>query len=111
MVITALGLYMMALPHFLTGYNHINTSDTSSDNSDQDKSREGLCNSDYHLNSLENGCAEDGSRVVDWFGLIIMFLGIALTGVGNSLFWCFGIIFINIKMIFQSCIFRYGVLG
>lgn len=40
-------------------------------------------------------CAEDGSRIVDWAGLIIVFLGVALTGVGNSLFWCFGMVYLD----------------
>ena len=30
---------------------------------------------------FQGACNSDGSRVVDWGGLIIMFLGVALTGV------------------------------
>ena len=56
---------------------------------------QGLCGSDHHPNSLEGMCAEDGSRIVDWTGLIIVFLGVALTGVGNSLFWCFGMVYLD----------------
>lgn len=32
---------------------------------------------------------------MDWAGLIIVFLGVALTGVGNSLFWCFGMVYLD----------------
>ena len=96
MVITALGLYLMALPHFITGYNHIDTSSTSVSGSGSGAAdKQGLCGSTVHVNSLEGVCAEDGSRVVDWLGLVIVFLGIALTGVGNSLFWCFGMVYLD----------------
>jgi len=93
MVFTALGLYMMALPHFITGYNHLDTMVKVDDKTDLGK--QGLCQSDVHLNSLEGACAEDGSRVVDWIGLGIVFFGIALTGIGNSLFWCFGMVYLD----------------
>ena len=56
---------------------------------------QGLCGSSVHKNSLEGACAQDGSRIVDWLGLVIVFLGIALTGVGNSLFWCFGMVYLD----------------
>eukprot|EP00092_Neocalanus_flemingeri_P037475 GFUD01040807.1.p1 GENE.GFUD01040807.1~~GFUD01040807.1.p1 ORF type:complete len:723 (+),score=131.38 GFUD01040807.1:150-2318(+) len=93
MVFTSLGLYMMALPHFLTGYNQLDTM-VSTDNS-ADLASQGMCGSNVHLNSLENACSEDGSRVVDWVGLGIVFLGVALTGIGNSLFWCFGMVYLD----------------
>jgi hypothetical protein len=32
-------------------------------------------------------CNEDGTRVIDWLGLVFVFLGIGLTGIGNSLFY------------------------
>ena len=75
---------------------------------EEEKESQGLCGSTLHMNSLEviihfllkllifwfqlfysflfqNGlyqgaCNADGSRVVDWGGLIIMFMGVALTG-------------------------------
>jgi len=94
MVITALGLYMMALPHFITGYKELdNREETVVDETAIGK--EGLCGSEVHLNSLEKSCADDGSRVVDWLGLGIVFLGVALTGIGNSLFWCFGMVYLD----------------
>ena len=98
----------MCLPHFLTGYNHIDTQvgfiyEQSLEEKQVDideytkeeKERQGLCGSELHMNSLEviflpssvpmicifqGACNSDGSRVVDWGGLIIMFLGVALTG-------------------------------
>ena len=102
------GLFIMCLPHFLTGYNHIDTQvgfiyEQSLEEKQVDideytkeeKERQGLCGSELHMNSLEviflpssvpmicifqGACNSDGSRVVDWGGLIIMFLGVALTG-------------------------------
>ena len=32
-------------------------------------------------------CNEDGTRVIDWLGLVFVFLGIGLTGIDNSLFY------------------------
>jgi len=92
--ITALGLYIMALPHFLTGYNLLENL-VESDKEKESQSGEGLCKSEVHLNSLEGVCGDDGSRVIDWFGLVIVFLGIALTGIGNSLFYVFGMVYLD----------------
>jgi len=90
MMITALGLYIMALPHFITGYNHLDTMVEG-----EGGEKQGLCQSDIHVNSLEGSCNEDGTRIVDWVGLIIVFAGIAATGIGNSLFWCFGMVYLD----------------
>ena len=87
MAITAFGLYMMALPHFLTGTDWFSKNHTVKE---QD-----YCGSAQHQNTLENKCADDGSRIVDWAGLVLVFLGIALTGVGSSLFWCFGMVYLD----------------
>merc|ERR1719244_2275084 len=92
MVITAIGLYMMALPHFITGYHHI---DNDKNDNKPGVAGQGLCQSEFHANSLAGVCADDGSRIIDWLGLVIVFLGIALTGVGNSLFWCFGLVYLD----------------
>lgn len=92
MFITALGLYIMALPHFVSSRNFVSTESVKGSMTDVNQ---GLCGSEVHVNSLEGACAEDGSRVVNWFGLVVMFLGIALTGVGNSLFWCFGMVYLD----------------
>ena len=54
----------------------------------------GMCGSSYHPNSLEKSCDDSGNRRVDWFGLIIVFLGIVFTGVGNSVFYSFGIAYL-----------------
>ena len=48
---------MMSLPHFITGYNHIDNAVTNTENP-QDLDAEGLCGSNYHINSLEAGCAQ-----------------------------------------------------
>lgn len=111
MVITSLGLYMMSLPHFISDHHHLldtgpipaeadkdfrhNVSFAWSNEAPDTEQSRGLCGSDHHPNSLEGMCAEDGSRIVDWTGLIIVFLGVALTGVGNSLFWCFGMVYLD----------------
>lgn len=53
----ALGLYMMSLPHFITGYNHLDNAVANTEDP-TDLDAEGLCGSNYHLNSLEAGCAQ-----------------------------------------------------
>merc|ERR1712168_385789 len=94
--ISALGLYLMCLPHFLTGYVNLSLPSLSSSNatSTSEKTAD-LCKSDVYLNSLEGNCNADGSRQIDWIGLIFMFSGIALTGIGNSLFYSFGIVYLD----------------
>ena len=54
----------------------------------------GMCASSFHPNSLEKSCDDSGHRRVDWFGLTFVFLGIVLTGVGNSVFYSFGIAYL-----------------
>merc|ERR1719193_2562919 len=86
----------MCLPHFLTGYVNLSLPSLSSSNatSTSEKTAD-LCKSDVYLNSLEGNCNADGSRQIDWIGLIFMFSGIALTGIGNSLFYSFGIVYLD----------------
>jgi hypothetical protein len=43
---------------------------------------------------LEKSCDDTGKRRVDWSGLTFVFLGIVLTGVGNSVFYSFGIAYL-----------------
>ena len=66
MMTTALGLYMMSLPHLLV--SRTTTTPTSSLSDTEDCEAEtavpGLCNSTVHLNSLEGSCDEDGNRWV-----------------------------------------------
>ena len=90
MMTTALGLYMMALPHILISRAVIEVKTESCEAEDS-----GLCGSSVHLNSLEAACDEDGNRNVKWGGLVLFFLGLVLTGVGNSLFWCFGMVYLD----------------
>lgn len=40
-------------------------------------------------------CNADGSRNIDWLGLMFVFFGIGLTGIGNSLFYSFGIVYLD----------------
>ena len=98
MMTTALGLYMMALPHLLinrTAPPTTSSSLSSSQSCEAENAVPGLCNSTVHLNSLEGACDEDGNRNVQWPGLTLFFLGLVLTGVGNSLFWCFGMVYLD----------------
>ena len=96
MMTTALGLYMMALPHLLISRTTTTTPDLSNKETCEAESEvPGLCNSTVHPNSLEGSCDEDGNRNVQWPGLILFFLGLVLTGVGNSLFWCFGMVYLD----------------
>ena len=48
-----------------------------------------------HPASLEEECGVDGKGSVDWVGLIFLFLGIVLTGVGNCCFWTFGVAYLD----------------
>jgi len=98
LAITSFGLFIMTLPHFLTGYNQIDSQVDSNDFSMEDRESQGLCGAKLHINSLEGACNTDGSRKVDWIGLIIMFSGVALTGVGGSLYWCFGMVYLDDNM-------------
>jgi len=91
--ISALGLYLMALPHFITGYHNLAAVDTTSGK--ENGTVTDLCGSNIFLNSLEGNCNEDGSRHVDWAGLIFVFIGIGLTGIGNSLFYTFGVVYLD----------------
>merc|ERR1711887_526017 len=50
MVITALGLYMMALPHFITGYKELDNMNATFTKESVDLSNQGLCGADVHLN-------------------------------------------------------------
>lgn len=40
-------------------------------------------------------CDDQGNRVVDWAGLALIFGGILLTGVGNCLFYSFGVAYLD----------------
>ena len=53
---------------------------------------EALCNANFDNTGL---CDEEGHRKVDWAGLIIMFSGILLTGIGNCVFYSFGIAYLD----------------
>ncbi len=55
----------------------------------------GLCGASSHPNSLENGCNEEGGRQVDVGGLVLIFAGIVLTGVGNCAFYTFGLAYLD----------------
>jgi len=90
--ISALGLYLMALPHFITGYASIPTLDLSNATLSTETD---LCDSEVHLNSLSGNCNDDGSRRVDWVGLVFVFIGIGLTGIGNCLFYSFGVVYLD----------------
>jgi len=97
--ISAVGLFMMSLPHFITGYNDaVTSSNTIANNSGLSiggGEATDLCGSEVHLNSLEGNCNEDGSRHVDWVGIFFVFFGIGLTGIGNSVFYSFGIVYLD----------------
>ncbi len=54
-----------------------------------------LCGSEHHTNSLEHSCDEEGNRRVDVGGLVVVFIGIVLTGVGNCGFYTFGLAYLD----------------
>ena len=97
----------MCLPHFLTGYNHIDTQvgfiyeqsleekpggywRVHKRGKGKTRSMRVRTTHEFAWGDLftlypmicifQGACNSDGSRVVDWGGLIIMFLGVALTG-------------------------------
>ena len=57
------------------------------------KSFEPLCQADF--DSMPSTCDEDGHRKVDKFGLAVIFIGILLTGIGNSAFYTFGVAYLG----------------
>jgi hypothetical protein len=67
--------------------------------------------------SLGEFCDEDGNRRVDWSGLIVMFIGILLTGVGNCCFYSFGVAYLddntshNNSPIMLSLVYTFRLLG
>ena len=80
MMTTALGLYMMALPHILISRAVIEVKTESCEAEDS-----GLCGSSVHLNSLEAACDEDGNRNVKWGGLVLFFLASCARARGRRL--------------------------
>ena len=57
----AVGCLLIAVPHLISDYAI--TEETISKNANASENA-GLCMSDYHPNSLEGGCDEDGNRKV-----------------------------------------------
>ena len=93
MALSAVGLYLMSLPHLITGRWTTPLQDDQFSQADMDQ--EGLCNATLHVQSLEHTCGEDGGRRIDWVGLFFVFFGVVITGIGNSLFWCFGLVYLD----------------
>ncbi len=91
---TAIGCFLMAIPHLMS-----DSGDTEGQGGGgpgfEAPEDAGLCGSDYHPGSLESSCDGDGNRRVDWAGLIFIFLGIVLTGVGNCCFYTFGVAYLD----------------
>ena len=52
----------------------------------------GLCGS---TSTFGEACDDDGNRKIDWFGLVFMFIGVLLTGVGNCAFYTFGVAYLD----------------
>ena len=112
---TAIGCFMMALPHLwsksvddVTG-EETSTSATSGRPDYQDTTA-GLCGSDYHPFSLENSCDESGKRKVNWGALIVIFFGIVLTGIGNCAFYSFGVAYLDDNSSHENSPIMLGIL-
>lgn len=54
-----------------------------------------LCSADLNAMSSGSLCDEDGNRRIDWAGLVIIFIAILLTGVGNCAFHSFGVAYLD----------------
>ena len=92
---TGIGCLMMAVPHLISG-DHDTLGAVDLEKPDKETlATAGLCGSDYHPSSLEGACDGEGGRKVDWLGLIIVFIGIVLTGIGNCVFWSFGVAYLD----------------
>ena len=65
------------------------------------KSFEPLCQADF--DSMPSTCDEDGHRKVDKFGLAVIFIGILLTGIGNSAFYTFGVAYLGRDHLSSFC--------
>ena len=44
---------------------------------------------------VKESCDEDGHRNVNWSGIVLMFIGVLLTGVGNCCFYSFGVAYLD----------------
>ena len=70
----------------------------------------GLCNSTYHPGSLDGSCGEDGGRNVDWAGLLLVFFGVVLTGVGNCCYYMFGVPYLDDNTKHENAPFMLGAV-
>ena len=57
------------------------------------KKVEMLCGSG--LDDTLNVCDSEGNRKIDWSGLVVIFIGILLTGIGNCAFYSFGVAYLD----------------
>lgn len=55
-------------------------------------------------------CDEEGNRKVDWSGLIIMFIGILLTGIGNCAFYSFGVAYLDDNTSHENSPIMLGII-
>ncbi|TRY69950.1 hypothetical protein TCAL_04473 [Tigriopus californicus] len=94
LVCTGIGCFLMALPHWLSPVAEVLELEELEFQRNH-SSTAGLCGSVYHPASLEGSCDAEGNRNIDLVGLIIVFIGIVLTGIGNCVFWSFGIAYLD----------------
>ena len=92
---SGIGCIIICLPHFISDSLAIIHSPS---NSTMNGMQPGMCGADEHPASLEKQCHEDGTKVVDWLGLLVIFFGIVLTGIGNSCFYSFGVAYLDDNM-------------
>ena len=94
LLFTVVGTYMMAIPHLINGeYDVVGLA--GDEVTAAQTAKAGLCQSDYHPSSLDGACDESGQRKVDYLGLVIVFVGIVMTGIGNCVFWSFGVAYLD----------------
>jgi sodium-independent organic anion transporter len=79
-VVSAMGTLLIALPHFTARGSTFHL---------EKKSGEDFCDG-----TVEENC-EDGEQAKDFFSMSIIFIGIFITGIGNSLFWTLGLPYID----------------
>lgn len=89
---TSLGCFAMALPHWLVG-NQDKLAFKAAYGDANSTVKVAFCGSNDTI--LEGTCDSEGNRVVDWSGLIVLYIGILLTGIGNCAFYSFGVAYLD----------------
>ena len=67
----------------------------------------GLCGS---TSTFGEACDDEGNRKIDWFGLVFMFIGVLLTGIGNCAFYTFGVAYLDDNTSHNNSPFMFSII-